>query len=59
MDFVMQFLGVFITAAIGAAGGAFGAYVAIKSDLAAVKARLDSLEKAADKAHDRIDGLMK
>jgi len=59
MDFVMQFLGVLVTAAIGAAGGAFGAYVAIKSDLAAVKARLDSLEKAADKAHDRIDGLMR
>jgi len=59
MDFVMQILGVLITAAIGACGGALGAYVAIKSDLAAVKARLDSLEKAADKAHDRIDGLMK
>jgi len=55
----MQFLGVLVTATIGAAGGAFGAYVAIKSDLAAVKARLDSLEKAADKAHDRIDGLMR
>lgn len=59
MDFVMQFLGVLVTAAIGACGGALGAYVAIKSDLAAVKARLDNLEKAADKAHDRIDGLMK
>jgi len=59
MEFVMQFLGVLVTAAIGACGGALGAYVAIKSDLAAVKARLDNLEKAADKAHDRIDGLMK
>jgi len=55
----MQILGVLITAAVGACGGALGAYVAIKSDLAAVKARLDNLEKAADKAHDRIDGLMK
>lgn len=59
MDVVMQFMGVFITAAIGACGGALGAYIAIKSDLAAVKARLDNLEKAADKAHDRIDGLMR
>ncbi|NBR71769.1 MAG: hypothetical protein EBT75_06725 [Proteobacteria bacterium] len=59
MEFVMQILGVLITAAVGACGGALGAYVAIKSDLAAVKARLDNLEKAADKAHDRIDGLMK
>ena len=49
----------FIQAAIGAAFGALTAYVAIRSDLAELKARMTNVEQATSKSHDRIDTLMK
>jgi hypothetical protein len=51
-------MSVIIQALIGAAAGAFGAYVAIRSDLAHLRARVDMLHDATDKAHSRIDQLM-
>ena len=43
---------------IGAAFGAVAAYVAIRSDLAALKARMDMVEKSSDQAHSRIDNIL-
>jgi hypothetical protein len=51
-------MSVVIQALIGAAAGAFGAYVAIRSDLAQLRAKVDMLHDATDKAHTRIDQLM-
>jgi len=51
-------MSVVIQALIGAAAGAFGAYVAIRSDLAEVKARVEVLHSATDKAHSRIDQIL-
>ena len=48
---------IIIQAIIGAAAGAFGAYAAIRSDLAALKARLEIHEKSLERAHARIDDL--
>lgn len=42
-------------AAIGAIGGGFGSYVAIRADLAAMKATVELLSKAVDRVHVRID----
>jgi hypothetical protein len=50
-------IGIIIQAIIGAAAGAFGAYAAIRSDLAALKARLEIHEKSLERAHARIDDL--
>ena len=50
-------IGIIIQAIIGAAAGAFGAYAAIRSDLAALKARLEIHEKSLERAHVRIDDL--
>lgn len=36
-----------------------GVYAAIRADLAALKARVDTLEKATDRAHARIDEFKK
>lgn len=47
-----------ITPLISAAFGGVAAYVAIRSDLAALKARMDNAEKAADQAHTRIDAIL-
>ena len=47
-----------IQSIIGAGLGAFGAYVAIRSDLAALKARMDNVEKSSDQAHSRIDTIL-
>jgi hypothetical protein len=47
-----------IQSIIGAAIGALAAYVAIRSDLAALKARMDNVEKSSDQAHSRIDTLL-
>ena len=44
-------MSVVIQALIGAAAGAFGAYVAIRSDLAELKAKVEHLHLTADKAH--------
>jgi hypothetical protein len=43
---------------IAAAAGAFGAYVAIRTDLADLKARMILAEKSTDQAHDRIDKIL-
>ena len=45
-------------AALGAAFGAVGAYVAIRSDLADLKARVTNVEKTGDNAHRRIDDIL-
>jgi hypothetical protein len=54
MPEMMQLLGTLIAAA----AGGFAAYVAIKSDLADLKARMNGVEKSSDQAHDRIDKIL-
>lgn len=49
-----QIFGPLVSALIGG----IAAYVAIRSDLAALKARMDNAEKSADQAHTRIDSLL-
>jgi len=44
---------------IGTAFGAVAAYVAIRSDLSAMKATIEILSKSLDRAHVRIDELHK
>jgi hypothetical protein len=51
-------MSVVIQALIGAAAGAFGAYVAIRSDLAHLRARVDMLHEATSLAHKRIDTIL-
>ena len=43
---------------IGALIGGISAYVAIRSDLANLKARMENTEKTADNAHERIDKIL-
>jgi len=43
---------------IGALIGGISAYVAIRSDLASLKARMENTEKTADNAHERIDQIL-
>ena len=50
-------LSVVLQALIGAGAGALGAYIAIRSDLADLKARVEILHDATSKAHSRIDQL--
>ena len=38
--------------------GGLGAYVAVRSDLADLKARMVLVEKSADAAHSRVDQLL-
>lgn len=47
-----------LQAIIGSVLGAGGAYVAIRTDLADLKARMANAEKTADNAHDRIDQIL-
>lgn len=47
-----------LQAIIGAAIGGGSAYVAIRTDLADLKARMSNAEKTADQAHDRIDKIL-
>jgi len=49
---------VIFQAIIGAAIGGASAYVAIRSDLADLKARITNTEKTADNAHERIDQIL-
>ena len=42
----------------GAAFGGISVYVAIRSDLADLKARMILVEKSADAAHSRVDQLL-
>jgi hypothetical protein len=50
--------GTIIQAIIGAAAGALGAYVAIRADLADLKARMTNVERATDSAQGRIDKIL-
>lgn len=54
---VGEFLSVLIPAILGAGGGSLAAYVAIKSDLSELRARVINVEKSGDRAHDRLDNL--
>jgi hypothetical protein len=45
-------------AVVGAAIGGISAYIAIRTDLANLKARMENTEKVADNAHDRIDKIL-
>jgi len=47
-----------LQAIIGAMIGGGSAYVAIRSDLADLKARMNNGEKSADGAHERIDKIL-
>jgi hypothetical protein len=47
-----------LQAIIGSVLGAGGAYVAIRTDLADLKARMTNAEKTADGAHERIDQIL-
>jgi hypothetical protein len=51
-------IGTIIQAIIGAAAGALGAYVAIRADLADLKARMTNVERATDSAQSRIDKIL-
>lgn len=51
-------IGTIIQAIIGAAAGALGAYVAIRADLADLKARMTNVERATDSAQNRIDKIL-
>ena len=51
-------LGTIIQAVIGAAFGGVAAYVAIRADLADLKARMANVERAADSAQTRIDKIL-
>lgn len=51
-------MGVIFQSIIGALIGGVSAYVAIRSDLASLKARMDNAEKTADGAHERIDKIL-
>jgi hypothetical protein len=43
---------------LGCVLGGLGAYVAVRSDLADLKARMVLVEKSADAAHSRVDQLL-
>ena len=47
-----------LASCIAAGIGAFGAYVAIRTDLADLKARMTNVESSTDKAHSRIDKVL-
>jgi hypothetical protein len=51
-------MGTIIQAIIGAAAGALGAYIAIRADLADLKARMLNVERATDSAQSRIDKIL-
>lgn len=51
-------IGTIIQAIIGAAAGALGAYIAIRADLADLKARMLNVERATDSAQTRIDKIL-
>lgn len=51
----LQYLGTVVSALVGGVA----AYVAIRSDLAELKARMRNAEEANKRAHERIDDLFK
>lgn len=54
----MDALAQFVPPLLGAIAGGVSVYVGIKSDLAALIARVTTLEKSTDQAHTRIDNLL-
>ncbi|MBK9497449.1 MAG: hypothetical protein IPO08_23585 [Xanthomonadales bacterium] len=52
-----QFILLGLSAVFGSVGGALGAYVAIRADLAGLKAVAEMHGKSLDRAHIRIDNL--
>jgi hypothetical protein len=53
IDLVQMF-----NAVVGAAIGGIRAYIAIRTDLANLKARMENTEKSTDNAHERIDKIL-
>jgi len=51
-------MSIILQSIIGALIGGGSAYVAIRSDLADLKARMNNAEKSADGAHERIDKIL-
>ena len=51
-------MGVIFQSIVGALIGGISAYVAIRADLASLKARMANTEKTADSAHERIDQIL-
>jgi len=51
-------MSIILQSIIGALIGGGSAYVAIRSDLASLKARMDNTEKTSDNAHTRIDKIL-
>jgi ethanolamine transporter EutH len=51
-------MGVIFQSIVGALIGGISAYVAIRADLASLKARMANTEKTADNAHERIDQIL-
>lgn len=49
-----QYIGILVSASMGG----LAAYVAIRSDLADLKARMTIVEKTASEAHGRIDSML-
>lgn len=47
-----------LSAIMGPALGAVAAYVAIRTDLASIKARIENHGQAITRAHDRIDDIL-
>lgn len=52
----MEFFEIFKTF-LGPLIAAFGAYAAIRADLAAMRVQIQVLEKSLERAHERIDSL--
>ena len=44
---------------LGPVGAAFGVYAGIRADLARLHDRTERAQKVAERAHDRIDGLIR
>jgi len=51
-------MSIILQSIIGALIGGGSAYVAIRADLADLKARMNNAEKSADGAHERIDKIL-
>lgn len=54
----MENIAQILSAIMGPALGAVAAYVAIRTDLASIKARIESHGEAITRAHDRIDDIL-
>jgi ribosomal protein S9 len=48
----------FFLSIVAATGGGIGAWVAVRADLARAIVKAEAAEKAAEKAHSRIDQLL-